>query len=245
MSEGVFFMNTKKHNGIGFLFFSGIFVLLMLILCAIGNYVSSEKTKSVIGKQAYTVVLDAGHGGEDGGASSDDGVFEKDLNLAIALDVGAYLESCGISVVYTRTEDILLYDKNTNYQGRKKILDLAARLKIARSYENALFVSIHMNAFPQKQYSGLQVYYSSHHPLSQSLAAAVQENARKYLDSANKRKIKKADSSIYLLDRLEKPAILIECGFLSNDQEAQRLSSREYQKQLALVIGKSIAESIE
>ncbi len=216
----------------------------MLIFCMIGNYVASEKAKSVIGDRNYTVVLDAGHGGEDGGASSASGIFEKDLNLSITMDIGAYLESCGISVIYTRTEDILLYDRNENYQGRKKILDLAARLKIARECENALFVSVHMNAFPQKQYSGLQVYYSPHHPLSQTLASTVQENARGYLDSTNQRKIKKASSSIYLLDRLEKPAILVECGFLSNDAEAERLASREYQKQLALVIGKSIADSI-
>lgn len=237
-------MNTKKHNAARFLFLSGIFVLFMLIFCMIGNYVISEKAKSVIGDRGYTVVLDAGHGGEDGGASSASGIFEKDLNLSITMDIGAYLESCGISVIYTRTEDILLYDRNENYQGRKKILDLAARLKIARECENALFVSVHMNAFPQKQYSGLQVYYSPHHPLSQTLASAVQENARGYLDGTNQRKIKKASSSIYLLDRLEKPAILVECGFLSNDAEAERLASREYQKQLALVIGKSIADSI-
>lgn len=238
-------MKTKQHNGIGFLFLSVIFIFLLLTLCVVGNYAVSQKTKSVIGERNHTVVLDAGHGGEDGGASSASGIFEKDLNLDIVMKIGDYLERCGISVVYTRTEDILLYDRNENYEGRKKILDLAARLKMARECENAVFVSIHMNAFPQKQYSGLQVYYSPHHPLSQILASTVQENAKTYLDHTNKRKIKKANSSIYLLDRLEKPAVLIECGFLSNEDEAQKLSGQEYRKQLALVIGKSIMECLE
>ncbi|MBO5305907.1 MAG: N-acetylmuramoyl-L-alanine amidase [Clostridia bacterium] len=238
-------MNTKKHNCIGFLFLSAIFILFTLLLCAIGNRFTPGQARAVSGERAYTVVLDAGHGGEDGGASSSNGIFEKNLNLDITMNIGAYLESCGIPVVYTRTEDVLLYDRNENYEGRKKVLDLAARLKIARECENAMFVSIHMNAFPQKQYSGLQVYYSPHHPLSESLAVAVQENTRTHLDPDNKRKIKKADSSIYLLDRLQKPAILIECGFLSNDAEAERLSDEEYQKQLALVIGKSIADVIK
>ncbi|MBE6662062.1 MAG: N-acetylmuramoyl-L-alanine amidase [Ruminococcaceae bacterium] len=234
----------NKHNAIGFVALSLIFSLLLSLFCLLGASFSRVKEKSVIGKQNYTVVLDAGHGGEDGGASSTSGLLEKELNLAIATDIGAYLELCGISVVYTRTEDILLYDRNENYQGRKKILDLAARLKIAREYENAVFVSIHMNAFPQKQYKGLQVYYSPNHPLSKALASTVQENARNCLDRENQRKIKKATSSIYLLDRLEKPAILIECGFLSNDTEAERLASEEYQKQLALVIAQSIAENL-
>ena len=236
-------MNTKKHNAAAFLLLSAGFALLLLVFCYVGHTVSREKEKSVIGKQNYTVILDAGHGGEDGGASSASGLVEKELNLTIAMDVGAYLERCGIAVVYTRTEDILLYDRNQDYQGHKKILDLAARLKIARECENAVFVSIHMNAFPQKQYKGLQVYYSPNHPTSKVLAAAIQDNGQRYLDTENQRKIKKATSSIYLLDRLEKPAVLIECGFLSNDAEAERLASREYQKQLALVIGKALRKA--
>ncbi len=238
-------MNTKKNNAIGFLLISALFVVFMMFFCVVGNLISSEKSKTVMEDRTYTVVLDAGHGGEDGGASSSNGIFEKNLNLAVAMNIGAYLEQHGVSVVYTRTEDVLLYDRNENYQGRKKILDLAARLKIARECENAIFVSIHMNAFPQKQYSGLQVYYSPHHPLSKTLASAVQENARSYLDTTNQRKIKQADSSIYLLDRLDKPAILIECGFLSNDAEAEKLASEDYQKQLSLVIAKSIFDNIQ
>ena len=238
-------MNSRSHNALGFLLISGLFTLLLLLICLLGNHLPLEKTKSASGNRAYTVVLDAGHGGEDGGASSADGILEKDLNLSLVKTIGSYLEQHGVSVVYTRTEDVLLYDRNVDFKGRKKILDLAARLKIARENENAVFVSIHMNAFPQKQYHGLQVYYSAHHPLSQTLALSVQNKVRETLDPENTRKIKKADSSIYLLDRNEKPAILIECGFLSNDAEAKRLADESYQKQLSLVIALSILNTMD
>ena len=122
----------------------------------------------------FTVVLDAGHGGEDGGAVSASGVFEKDLNLSIAKKLEKLLTSCGISVVMTRTEDVLLYDKTVDYHGRKKALDLAARRKITEETENAIFVSIHMNAFPASQYSGLQVWYSPNNSHSKILAQSVQ-----------------------------------------------------------------------
>ncbi len=237
-------MNTstpsENKNFIGFLLLSAVFISIMAILCVIGSRADTYKTTDYAWAPiTYTVVLDAGHGGEDGGASGS-GIYEKNLNLAIAMDVGAYLENSGIHVIYTRTEDILLYDRNVDFKGRKKVLDLAARLKVARECESAVFVSIHMNAFPQKQYKGLQVYYSPNHALSKTIATSIQENTRNFLDHSNLRKIKEAGSSIYLLDRLEKPAVLIECGFLSNDEEAAKLATEEYQQQLALVIAHSL-----
>ena len=238
-------MNKTQHNVIGFLLFSVLFTAVLLLFCLLGNRVSFERTKNTIANRAYTVVLDAGHGGEDGGASSASGLLEKELNLALTKQIGAELERQGISVVYTRTEDVLLYDRNVDYKGRKKLLDLAARLKIARETENSVFVSIHMNSFPQKQYSGLQVYYSAHHPLSQALALTIQNNVKRNLDPNNERKTKKADSTIYLLDRNDRPAVLIECGFLSNDEEAKRLATEEYQKKLSALIAQSIIQTME
>lgn len=238
-------MNKKQHNVIGFLLLSILFSGILFLFCQFGNHIVFARSKNTIAGHVYTVVLDAGHGGEDGGASSADGILEKELNLAITKQIGAELERQGVSVIYTRTEDILLYDRNVDYKGRKKLLDLAARLKIARETENSLFVSIHMNSFPQKQYNGLQVYYSAHHPLSQVLALSIQNNVKKNLDPNNGRKIKKADSAIYLLDRNDKPAILIECGFLSNDEEAKHLATEEYQKKLSSLIAESIIETME
>lgn len=186
-----------------------------------------------------TVVIDAGHGGEDGGAVSTDGLQEKDVNLAVAMALRDLLEAAGIPTVMTRTQDILLYDRSTNYQGRKKVLDLAARRQIADSTENCLFISIHMNAFPQTQYSGMQVWYGTEHNASLTIAASIQ-SAALMIQPSNSRKIKAAGSNIYLLDRITAPAVLVECGFLSNPQEAAMLSEEEYQRQVAFVIFSAI-----
>ena len=124
------------------------------------------------------------------------------------------------------------------------MLDLAARLKIAKETPNSIFVSIHMNAFPQTQYSGLQVYYSKNDASSKKIADLIQSNVKKYLQSSNNRKTKSATSSIFLLDRLETPAVLIECGFLSNDEECKLLSTNEYRKKLSFVIFCSLMDYI-
>ena len=195
-------------------------------------------------KIPYTIVIDAGHGGEDGGTQSKQGLFEKDVNLAIAEMLNDMLRAAGVATVMTRTEDILLYDKNADYQGRKKVLDLAARRRIAESTENALFISIHMNAFPQTQYHGLQVFYSPHQTKSKELADLIQQTTKEILQPDNDRKTKKATSSIYLLDRLTCPAVLVECGFLSNLTEAEKLSNDEYRQQVAMVLFSAIMRQI-
>ncbi len=236
-------MKKSGHSTWQFLLFSLLLCGILLFFCTILTFIQGDKPTSVIKEDtAITVILDAGHGGEDGGASGQSGVLEKDLNLDIALTVGAYLEQSGIRVIYTRTEDILLYDKNTNYHGRKKVLDLAARLKIANQTENSIFVSIHMNSFPIEKYKGLQVYYAKKEEKSQILAQMIQNNAKNLIDADNDRKVKAATSAIYLLDRAEHPAVLIECGFLSNAEDLARLSSPEYRTALSLVIAHSIAE---
>ena len=188
------------------------------------------------GAPQLTVVLDAGHGGEDGGARSAPGVLEKNINLDIALRLRDLLEANGVAVVLTRSTDVLLYDRDVDYHGRKKALDLAARRKIAEETENCIFVSIHMNAFPQTQYHGLQVWYSPNHADSATLADAVQELTRSQLQPENNRRVKAATSAIYLLHHLRMPAILVECGFLSNPQEAERLATAEYREQLAFLL---------
>ena len=189
------------------------------------------------------VVIDAGHGGEDGGTSSAAGVLEKDLNLSVAFALRDLFEAAGVPVVMTRTEDKLLYNRNVDFQGRKKVLDLAARRlvaeKVAAEAEQcggiSLFISIHMNAFPQPQYSGMQVWYGTGHPLSAEAAAGIQ-SASVTIMPDNHRKIKAAGSNIYLLDRIMSPAVLVECGFLSNPEEAERLSWEGYRYAVAAVV---------
>ena len=154
------------------------------------------------------------------------------------------LRAAGVPAVLTRSEDILLYDPTSDYHGQKKVQDLATRRRIAESYDNAIFVSIHMNAFPEEKYSGLQVYYSPHNEASQSLAQHIQGITKDLLLPQNSRKIKPANQSIYLLDRLQCPAVLIECGFLSNPQECENLSDHDYQQQMALAICLSILQEI-
>lgn len=182
------------------------------------------------------VIIDAGHGGEDGGAVGIDGTLEKDLNLSIALELYEMLYAEGINARLTRTEDILLYDRNSDYQGHKKAQDAAARLKVAEEYDNAIFISIHMNSFPQEKYKGLQVYYSVNSPMSATLAQTVQELVVTNLQADNTRKIKPSESGIYLLEKVQHPAVLIECGFISNREECSNLNSPSYRSRLCLVL---------
>jgi N-acetylmuramoyl-L-alanine amidase len=187
-----------------------------------------------------TVIIDAGHGGEDGGASSTKGLIEKNVNLDISKLLCEMLRANGINVVMTREDDRLLYDRNSDYQGRKKKLDLAARVAVANSTPNAIFVSIHMNRFPVEKYSGLQVYYSENHENSILLAQTVQSVAEEALRNTNGRKVKPAGDSIYVMANLEIPAVLVECGFLSNLEETALLKTENYQKKLAVCLFASL-----
>jgi len=192
-----------------------------------------------------TVIIDAGHGGEDGGASSASGLVEKDLNLEISTILCDMLRAAGVDVVMTRTDDRLLYDRNVDYHGRKKKLDLAARLEVAKTYDESIFISIHMNSFSDPKYSGLQVWYSPNDPSSTVLAQMIQSNVKSKLQPNNNRKIKAADSKIFLLDNAISPSVLIECGFLSNAEEAAKFENTEYKRQLAFTIFVSIMSFLD
>ena len=209
-----------------------ILVVLSIIIAVFGVIFIKNRQpvqSYVLGK---TVVIDAGHGGRDGGATALSAMPEKDLNLDIALAVRDYLSAAGIDVIMTRTEDVMLTDGEG---GTNKNQDLRARKKIAESTENAVFVSIHMNSFPIEKYYGLQVYYSDNNEKSKALAASIQEKANTTLCQGSNRKIKNAGDSIYLLDELTCPAILIECGFLSNEAEALKLNDPEYRRKMAFL----------
>ena len=192
-----------------------------------------------------TLVIDPGHGGEDAGAVAPDGTLEKDLNLEIANLVCALSILNGIDVKMTRTEDTLLYDYYDDlesYTGQKKVYDLKNRLKIAESEKNPIYLGIHMNKFSSSKYSGAQIYYSKNTKESELLASNLALKVKKFLQPTNNREIKKADSSIYILNNIESPAILVECGFLSNEGELACLKSEEYRAKLALTIFASVCE---
>ena len=193
------------------------------------------------------IVIDAGHGGEDGGASGTDGTKEKDLNLLVAQSLADILTAAGYDVRMTRTDDRLLYDLYgdlTDYKGHKKTYDLRNRLRFTEEAGADLLLSIHMNKFPQPQYSGLQVYYSPNAPESRTVAEVIRNYTKLYLQPENERETKAATSSIYLLHRIQRPAVMVECGFLSNEEELSRLKDDTYRRQLALVIACAAAESL-
>ena len=194
--------------------------------------------------QNKIVILDAGHGGEDPGACAEDGIYEKNLNLQITLEIGKALEEKGFIVVYTRTDDRLLYKEEENIKGIRKISDLKNRCKIAERYPDSIFVSIHMNSYGNSKYSGLQTYYSTKNDKSKLLAESVQNKVISELQTNNNRTIK-SGNSIYVLENIENPAILIECGFMTNKEELKKLSEKEYQKQLSFLIVCGIIEYIE
>lgn len=195
-------------------------------------------------KPAVTVVIDAGHGGEDGGAVGVDGVLEKDLNLSLATMLGQMLIEAGVRVVYTRTEDKLLYTEEQNIRGQRKVWDLKNRLLIAEKEENPIFVSIHMNKYPSAGVSGLQTYFGGEEK-SRMLALALQSKVQADFPTMKRRTPKAAGDSIYLLAHASCPAVLVECGFLSNPEECEKLSQKDYQRQLSFSLFCAMMEYIE
>lgn len=189
------------------------------------------------------VIIDAGHGGEDAGAISATGTYEKDINLSVATQLRDMLEAAGVPVVMTRTEDKLLYDRNVDFEGRKKVLDMAARLNVVTAVRDPLLVSIHMNAFPQSKYHGAQVWYGGQDARSAVIAEAIQARIHAWQPD-NDRRIKPSAGDIFLLDRSDAPAVLVEGGFLSNPTEAADLTDSAYQRQLAFVIFTGIMENL-
>ena len=214
----------------------GVLVLSQLLLSSCSTYVYASADSAVI-------IVDAGHGGEDPGAIGVNGVLEKDLNLSISMLVRDRLAERGFSVVLTREEDRLLYAEDENVKGIRKISDLKNRVKIFNSYENAIVVSIHMNSFGASKYSGTQIYYSSTDG-SRALAESIRQSVVSDLQPENRRGLKKSEG-LYLLENSIHPTVLVECGFLSNPEECEKLSEKEYQKTLSFSIVCGIIKYIE
>lgn len=196
-----------------------------------GSYVPTF----VKNKMFRQVVIDPGHGGEDGGAVVGD-VFEKDINLKIAKILKELLDVSGIQTIMTRTEDVSIYDEGADSLRKKKCSDLTNRLKIANENENAVFVSIHQNKFPQTKYWGAQVFYGRKNEHSKELAEQLQNTVVKLLQPNNKRNIKPVKDNVYLIYNAKTPAVLCECGFMSNKDEIALLKDENYQKKMAFSI---------
>lgn len=230
--------------------FLRVLVVITLITCVLFASLravfiaSATEEASAAPNAAPVIIIDAGHGGEDPGAVGTSGVYEKDLNLAIALMLGEELTGRGYTVIYTRTDDRMLYSEEENIKGFRKLSDLKNRVKIANESENAILISLHMNSFGDARYSGLQTYYKPSDSASEALAQSVQGAVRRDLQAENTRTIK-SGKDMYVLENIEGQGILIECGFLTNGEECEKLSQKEYQKQLSFSIACGIIEYIE
>ena len=191
-----------------------------------------------------TVIIDAGHGGEDGGAEVD-GILEKDINLSIADKLADTLRLCGVRVTEIRDEDISVYDDSAQTLREKKVSDLKHRVEIVNGSENNILVSIHPNKFDNSAYSGTQVFYSTNNDKSRVLAESIRNSVVSLLQNDNTRELKPANSDIYLLDNATVPAVIVECGFLSNDEERAKLLDSGYQSEMAYSIAMGVLEYID
>lgn len=207
------------------------FVFLMISAALnIKVSVSSESVKSM-----PTIVIDAGHGGEDGGAVSESGMLEKDTNLSIANDTSALFYLLGFDVTQTRKTDIAL-DNGEDTIRKRKVSDMKKRLEIFNSSKENTIISIHQNKFSESKYHGTQIFYSPNNPKSKQLADSIKYSVKSLLQPDNERECKKADSGIYLLKNTNNPAVIVECGFISNGEECKNLLDSQYQKQMAYSI---------
>lgn len=201
-------------------------------------------TSADIDDDRITVIIDAGHGGEDGGAEVD-GILEKDINLSIADKLADTLRLCGVRVTEIRDEDISVYDDSAQTLREKKVSDLKHRVEIVNGSENNILVSIHQNKFDNSAYSGAQVFYSSNNDKSRVLAESIRNSVISLLQNDNTRELKPANSDIYLLDNATVPAVIVECGFLSNDEERAKLLDSGYQSEMAYSIAMGVLEYID
>ncbi|AQW27986.1 N-acetylmuramoyl-L-alanine amidase CwlD [Clostridium perfringens] len=211
-----------------------IMMLSFLVLNISFLKVNAEENNKVI-------VIDPGHGGIDGGAKSEGGVIEKDINLSISLKTKAALESKGYKVIMTRSEDVGLYTEGKKVR-EKKIEDLGNRVKIKKENKCDAFISIHQNMFPQKNCKGAQVWSANNEP-SQKLGKIIQQKFKEEVDQNNKREAKVAKKEYKILnDGYEGASVIVECGFLSNPEECELLGKEDYQNKIANTLANAIDE---
>ena len=181
------------------------------------------------------ILLDAGHGGEDGGAIGVGGIIEKDINLSVTLKTASFLEFLGYNVEFTRKTDTMTCDEGLKTQREKKVSDIKNRLEQMEKSNCLCVVSIHQNIFGGDAH-GAQVFYSGENPESKLLAESIQSGIISLLQPKNNRVIKQATKDIYILYHTSKPAVLVECGFISNSSEAAMLSNDKYQNKIAFAV---------
>ena len=196
-----------------------------------------------------TVVIDAGHGGEDGGAVGVNGLVEKDVNLAIASALTENLRAANFTVVLVRDGDYSVGDQSLSTISERKTSDTKNRVRLVEETGDCILVSIHQNKFEQSQYRGAQMFYSPNNPESAVLAECIRQSVVESLQPENTRQIKQAENNLFLLYEAQIPAVMAECGFLcgflSNPEEAALLEKECYQQDMAAAIYNGLISFLE
>lgn len=224
-------MKVKTFNLI-----TGVLILILILILNITFF--KGFTRNVFSYSSRVIIVDAGHGGMDGGAIGKNGTIEKGINLEIANKLKAYIEQHGDTCIMVREVDEGLYSQSGSVR-QKKNEDLKNRRQIIKENNADMFVSIHLNSFPMAKYSGAQVFYNKSDEESGRLAKLIQEELVSVLDKNNKR-VEKAADTYYVLKENKIPSILVECGFLSNPQEERLLNDAKYQNKIAWAIYRGI-----
>lgn len=229
-----------KHN------WKKLAAAVLLVLITVCSRYGSLRSQPVLAadQTPCRIVIDPGHGGEDGGATGVAGTRESDLNLAVSLRLQALLRLFGHEPVMVRTTDTAVYSAGARTISEKKVSDIHNRVKLVNDTPGALLVSIHQNFFTQGQYSGAQVFYADD-AYSRALAQQLQAQLRASLDPGNRREAKGAAGTVYLMNHIQTPGILVECGFLSNAAEEARLNTPAYQTRLAMTMAAVLLQNLE
>lgn len=219
--------------------------VIIAVVCLVAGFGFVRKAVSPVSvtpADTKTVIIDPGHGGFDGGAGAADGTLEKDINLEISLKLCDFLKFSGFDVIMTRTEDTGTEDNSgTSISSRKKS-DLKNRLELMEANGESIYVSIHLNKFTTSAARGTQVFYTPNFESAKTLGECIQNSVVKNLQPENHRVIKRGTESTYLLKNARIPAVIVECGFLSNKADLENLKNQTYQNKMALCISAGIME---
>lgn len=223
-----------------------LFYILIVSVFLASAYWGSAATTVIAQRipleRRHTVIIDAGHGGEDGGAISCTGRAESTYNLEIALRLNDLMHFLGVDTQMIRSTDTSVYTQGETLAS-KKVSDLKNRVSQVNSTENALLLSIHQNTFPESQYSGAQIFYAPRGEGAQ-LAELLQNTICQTINIGSNRR-SKAGTGVFLLEHIEKTGVLIECGFLSNAEEEAKLRDKSYQQKLICVISSTVCNFLD
>lgn len=229
---------SDVHNGFLRRRFGWLFCMIgMIMILGALSYQDLDKMHTVSGETERTriLIIDPGHGGDDGGAVSSDGVEEADVNLSIAKRLDALSCLCGVKTVMTRSDRQIQYPEEAQTIAARKVADQKQRVALINDTPNAVLISIHQNLYPSSQPHGAQVLYAATND-SEQFGKQLHDNLIALLDPQNRRVAAPISEDIYLMKNIRCPGVLVECGFLSNPEECARLQTDAYQIQLSLTM---------